>query len=76
MTPQEIEIEVQWPGKSLGEAKEFAHRFGCRCTKTKNKGYFIISTSDPVNLYWLGANINNSALNQLFPSSISKYIEL
>lgn len=70
------EIEVQWPGKSLGEAQDYARRFGCEAHKTKSKFYFRITTNDPVNLYWLGANINNAVLNQVFPSYISKYIEL
>lgn len=71
-----VEIEVQWPGKSLGEAKDFAEHFGCKAEKTKHKYYFKITTEDPVNLYWLGANVNNAAINQANPSYISKFIEL
>lgn len=73
---QITEIEVQWPDKSLGEARDYAARFGCEAHKTKHKGYFRITTLDPVNLYWLGANINNGLLNALMPSTISRYAEL
>jgi len=71
-----IKIEVQWPGKTLGEAIEYAERFGCQAEKTNTKYFYTISTDDPINLYWLGANINNEALNNLLPSAISKYVEL
>ncbi len=71
-----LQIEVQWPGKSYGEAKQFADHFGCTCEKTKHKGFFIIKTDEPINFYWLGANVNNEAINRDHPSAISKYVEL
>jgi|GEM_PF-6378759 len=71
-----FEIEVQWPGKSLREAKEFAEHFGCEAHGTKHKGYFRITTHALINLYWLGANVNNEAINRAYPSNLSKFIEL
>lgn len=71
-----LQIEVQWPGKSLGEARDYCERFGCTVEKTRHKDYFKVMTDDPTNFYWLGANINNSVLNELMPSAVSKYTEL
>ncbi len=69
-------IELQWPGKSIGEAQDFCQRFGCTAQKTKHKGYFLISTDDPINFYWLGCNMHNAWINEMCPSNISKYVEL
>jgi hypothetical protein len=71
-----IEIEVQWPGKSLGEAQDFARTFGCEAHKTKHRYYYRITADDPIKFYWLGANVNNAALNEVYPSNLSKFIEL
>lgn len=73
---QMLQIQIQWPDKSYGEARDFAEHFGCTCEKTKHKGYFIIKADDPEKFYWLGANIHNGHFNQCQPSSLSKFIEL
>lgn len=70
------EIEVQWPDTSLGEARDFANRLGCEAHKTKHRGYFKITTEDPINFYWLGANIHNTYFNQIEKSNIAKFTEL
>jgi hypothetical protein len=39
---------------------KFCERFGCELLKSK-KGenhLFIVSSEDPINFFWLGANIN------------------
>lgn len=49
-----LTIKIEWPGKSLEEAMEFAERVDCTAIATEQDGYFLISTNDPVNFYLLG----------------------
>jgi hypothetical protein len=39
---------------------KFCKRFGCKLLKSKRSEshLFIVSSEDPINFFWLGANIN------------------
>ena len=72
--PEEVTIEVICPDIPFARIKKFAAHFSCNAKKGVG-GYVTFSTSDASNLYWLGANMNNGALNsQLNPGSLSKFI--
>lgn len=43
--------------------KEYCKHFSCTC-KVKN-GYLYVTTDDPINFLWLGANMNNGFINEL-----------
>ena len=70
------EIIIQLPDVSLGEIRDFAKRFGCDAHKTKDRFYYRITTDEVINFYWLGCNMNNNIMNQVYQSSLSKFIEL
>jgi hypothetical protein len=71
-----LTIEIQLPGISFDRLKKFAKHFGCDAFRTNNSGHYRITTNDAINFYWLGMNLNNSFLNKVEKSSISKYIEV
>ena len=71
-----LEIEIHLPTTQFPEIRNFARHFGCEAHPTKDKFYYRITTDNPVNFFWLGANMNNSALNELKPSAISRYVTL
>lgn len=71
-----FEIEIQIPNASLGEVQDYCKHFGCQAMKTKTREFYKITTTDIINFYWLGANINNKLLNQLVGTPLSKFVEL
>lgn len=71
-----LHITLQLEGVTLEQIIHFAGRFGCVAEKTKDKDFYRIYSDDPMNFYWLGANIHNDLLNQLMPSNLSKFVGL
>ncbi len=51
-----MEINIQVPNTSLEEMKIICEEFDLKCKKVKKEVYNITGT-DPMNFYWLGANI-------------------
>ncbi len=71
-----MEIEIQLPDTPFDRIQAYAEKFNCTAHRTRVKGYYRIETDDPINFFWLGANIHNQVFNQLQPSNVSGFTEL
>lgn len=49
-------IEVPFENVTIKQLRPICEHFGCKVKKGK-ANYFLISSDEPINFFWLGANI-------------------
>lgn len=68
-----IELPVGVISENFSKVKAYCNHFNCVIHKEKD-GYNIVETEDPINLFWLGANLHLKSTSSLTITPAEKYL--
>lgn len=60
-----ITIEIPVNGTSVEQLKPICEHFECTIAKGSMRDYYKVSTENPINLFWLGCNINHKLTEKI-----------
>lgn len=59
-------------GFKLQQVRNFAHRWNIKVKRVD--GDYVLTTDDPLNLFWFGCNVNNHTCEP--PSALSRWSQI